>query len=387
MDESKRAKEDDEVPNALPKRQRHNEPDVQAKAEEQIVTDVLCKHSDLLLPYLDRVSWNRLCMMNSQIYKCSRSMSPPWPQKLIRVGSTINSVAFSADSEWLACGSDDGIVRLWNKRNGNCSLLEGHEESISCVSFSPNGKMLASGSHDQSIRLWKLDAKSSKMLLGQEQAIRSIAFSPSGLTLASGPFDGGEARLWDVNERCCIKTFSTPLLWSVAFSPDGASLATGGSSISLWDLENDDDSFSPSSIIDKKKEPVRSLEYSRNGLFLLSIVGFTVNIWRLSNGSLEKALRGHKIYCACFSPNGELVAAGHDDGSGAVRIWTMKDRDDKCCLAVSPHVHRYEEEEEEDNDADVTACVNSVAFTLDGQNLACGGDEGSIFLWDTRRFL
>jgi WD40 repeat protein len=48
----------------------------------------------------------------------------------------------------------------------------------------------------------------------------------------------------------------------------------------------------------------------------------------------------------------------------------MHDRDANG-LAVSLHVHRNEEDD--DCDDDLTARVNSVAFTSDGQNLASGG--------------
>jgi WD40 repeat protein len=296
MNEIKRAS-DDEMPNALRKRQRHKEPtrvtsltmvdisralgaipgefgallggkilekridgdqlldwlnSVESKAEEPIVTDVFCKHFDLFGPFLDRVSWDRLRIANSHIYNCSRSITPPWPQKVLQLSSPVNSVEFSSDGECLACGSDDGIVRVWNGRNGSCTLLEGHTRLVSCVSFSPDTKILASGSCDRSIRLWKLDDKSHRLLVGHNAAILSIAFSPSGSSLASGCCDG-EVRLWDVDDGRCVRTITTQYQHAlVAFSPDGATLAAGGfgKSICLWDLEADDDSSSPSSIIE-----------------------------------------------------------------------------------------------------------------------------------------
>jgi WD40 repeat protein len=36
---------------------------------------------------------------------------------------------------------------------------------------------------------------------------------------------------------------------------------------------------------------------------------------------------------------------------------------------------------------DLTPTVKSVAFTPNGQNLASGGQDSSIFLWDTRKLL
>ena len=357
-------------------------------AEEPIATDVLCKHSHLFLPYLDRVSWDRLCIANRQIYNCSRSVSLLWPQKIIRVGSPVNSVAISSDGEYLASGSDDGIVRFWNGRNGSCTLLEGHTECIISVAFSPHRNILASGSLDQSIRLWKLDDQSHRLLEGHNASIRSIAFSPSGLSLASVAY-GGEVRLWDITmDRCArIITRKVEYVRGVAFSPDGATLAVGGSSpIHLWDLEADNDSGSPSNILKTNRQAngEGSLVYSPNGNLLASVCG-DIEIYRLSDGSLEKTLTNPFCISSCaFSPNGELVASGNENG--LVRLWNMNDRDDNCCLAGSPHMHRDEYDEDIDED-DLMEDVGSVAFTPNGQTLASGGQDGTIFLWDTRPFL
>ena len=111
-----------------------------------------------------------------------------------------------------------------------------------------------------------------------------------------------------------------------------------------------------------------------------------MKIWRASDGSLEKDIScTDRIFSASFSPNGQLLASG--DVDGALRLWNINDRDANC-LAVSPHVHRYEDDDDDDHDEDdLTACVNSVAFTPNGQNLASGSQDGNIFLWDTRKFL
>ena len=166
--------------------------------------DVVCKHSDLIRPFLDRVAWDRLCSTNSQIYNDSRSVTPPWPQKVLRVGSGVNSVVFLSDGEWLACGSEDLMVRLWNGRNGNCTLLEGHTGCIHCVTFSPNGEILASESEDKSIRLWKLDDRSHILLEGRTGKVTAVAFYRLGHHLPLFPiverFVNGMLKMEDVFE-------------------------------------------------------------------------------------------------------------------------------------------------------------------------------------------
>jgi WD40 repeat protein len=272
--------------------------------------------------------------------------------------------------------------------------LEGHTQRVTCISFSPNGKFLASGSGDQLIRLWKLDDQSHRLLEGHNGTVTSIAFSPSGSSLASVSHGCGEVRLWAINAGRCTRIFFTrknQFVESVAFSPDGATLATGGDIICLWDLEADHYSSSRSSILAKDVLGMHfeDVVYSPNGNFLASLGCCTLRIWRLSGGSLEKALIGHNYFSTCFSPNGKLLASG--DNVGTVRLSTMNDLDANC-LAVSPYIHRFEEDDDDDDDDDsdddddLGAYVCSVNFSPNGQNLASGGYDGNIFLWDTRKF-
>ena len=361
---------------------------VEAPEEEPVVTDVFCKHSDLLLPYLQRVPWDRLCSMNRQIYDCSRSVTPLWPQKLLQVGSPIISMAFSSDGEWLACGSDDGTVRLWNGRNGNCTLLEGHTQAIECVAFSPNEKMLASGSQDHLIRLWKLDDQSHRLLEGHNGGVESIAFSPSGSLLASVSFDVGEVRLWDIKDGRCTRIITTnpDENMSVAFSPVGATLAVGGFCIRLWDkVEADDDSNSPSRIIETNDQAAHSLVYSLNGSLLASVWEDTVSIWRVSDGSLVNSVKSQHNGSATLSPNGKLVATGCEGGPGVALLWSINDGAANI-LAGCPYVH-CNEDDNDDEDNDEPEGIISLAFATNGQTLATGGEDGNIFLWDTRKFL
>jgi WD40 repeat protein len=108
-----------------------------------------------VLPLLDRVSCNHLCATFKELYEASRIVDSPWPQKSLRshLGSVMLSVAFSPDGGLLASGSGDGIIRISDRRNGQCSILEGHTDIVLSLSFSPDGTLLASGSFDRTIRL------------------------------------------------------------------------------------------------------------------------------------------------------------------------------------------------------------------------------------------
>lgn len=70
---------------------------------------------------------------------------------------SVTILAFSTDSDILAYGNKDGIIRLWDYSLGNeLTPFKGHVAPINALSFSPDGKLLASGSVDGAIFLWNI---------------------------------------------------------------------------------------------------------------------------------------------------------------------------------------------------------------------------------------
>jgi WD40 repeat protein len=69
----------------------------------------------------------------------------------------ITAISFSLDSKFLATGSADNTVKVWNVFTQKpVATLKRHTLNVIAVAFSPDRKTLASGSLDETIRLWDL---------------------------------------------------------------------------------------------------------------------------------------------------------------------------------------------------------------------------------------
>ncbi|CAL5432533.1 unnamed protein product [Camellia sinensis] len=68
----------------------------------------------------------------------------------------IRSCFGGLNSTFIASGSEDSQVYIWNRRSSNpVEVLSGHSMTVNCVSWNPKRpQMLASASDDQTIRVW-----------------------------------------------------------------------------------------------------------------------------------------------------------------------------------------------------------------------------------------
>ena len=98
-----------------------------------------------------------------------------------------------------------------------------YDESEPLICPSPDGTtsaFLASGSHDATIKLWNANTgECLRTLEGHGSSVRTVAFSPDGAPLASGS-DDATIKLWNANTGECLRTLERVSLLTVAFSPD-----------------------------------------------------------------------------------------------------------------------------------------------------------------------
>jgi len=132
--------------------------------------------------------------------------------KLQDQDANITASAFSQDGKYLALGSVNGIVRVWEVASGaKVSELRGHlsaefDGQIQHISFSPDGKHLVTGSVDRTARLWEIKSGIQVAVSpDHEDSVTDADFGPGGKHLVTM---GGGVRLWDAETGATI--FSIP---------------------------------------------------------------------------------------------------------------------------------------------------------------------------------
>jgi WD40 repeat protein len=277
---------------------------------------------------------------------------------------SVESVAWSPNSQWIASASADKTVQVWDASSGSRLLTyTDHSDSVESVAWSPDGKRIASASNDKTVQVW--DASSGSLLLTYKDhagGLNSVAWSPDGKRIASASNDK-TVQVWDASDGSLQLTYKghSDSVEIVAWSPDGKRITSGSvDSVLVWDAIITSNSLV---LYRGHASNVNSVAWSPDGKHIASAsADKTVQVWGASDGSLLLPYTGHTSYVnsAAWSPDGKHIASA----SKTVQVW-----DASAGSLLLPYTGH-------------TSYVNSVAWSLDGKRIASASADKTVQVWD-----
>lgn len=153
-------------------------------------------------------------------------------------------IAFSPDGQMLATGGKMGQpIRVWDVATGKAILdLAGeHEMIVTRLLFSRNGTELISGDFDGIVVVWDLkNGKAKRAFDIRSQGLKCLTWIGDGSMIAAGGYDG-KLKMIDIEseEEVGSAPAHKECVYSIASTEDGRLLATGGADqvTILWKTE------------------------------------------------------------------------------------------------------------------------------------------------------
>jgi serine/threonine protein kinase len=147
-----------------------------------------------------------------------------------RNDASVWAAVFAGSEDRVAAAGHDWLVALW--QTGTMStpdaVLQGHDNAVQALAADPAGRWLASGSADSTVKLWNLENKELRRTLrGSGDFVSTLGFSPDGAILAAGSLDGS-IKLWSAATGRSLRTIAghTTRVTSVAFAAGGDVIAS-----------------------------------------------------------------------------------------------------------------------------------------------------------------
>jgi len=309
------------------------------------------------------------------------------------------ALAWSPDGKYIASGSRDKTVRIWDVITGEDSLVYGsHHACLLSLAWSPGVRNhIASGDTNGVVQVWEaFTGRNIVSYRGHIRFVRSVAWSTDGQYIASGgDYGDSTVQVWQAftGKRICthkgqyrVFTVAWNPVWGTGYlspredalpggqvMPDDSTSSSRGRNciasgsfdgvVQVWEL--DDLECAERNMLSYRGHtgPVYNVSWSPDGMYLVSGGhDATLRVWEAVAGNTILTYNGHTrpIKAVAWSPGGRYIASGGEDAT--LQIWEA---------ATGRHVATYGEH---------TSWIRALVWSPDGQYIA-SASEDTVRVW------
>jgi WD40 repeat protein len=301
-------------------------------------------------------------------------------------GCYIYSICYSPDGQLLLSAASDRMAILWDAETGEqLRKYSGHNEQVVRAIFSNDGSHVATCDREGILRVW--DTNSAKLLntiTDKSTRIHNCIFNADGkkiICISDMAITGSKVTddqkvqtsidIWDwvtkTKERSLLG--HSDIITSMTCAKDGSKLITASmdKTVKIWDMARYGDpktieigfgirslwvnadatrvlagSHGAQGICEydaisgKQVRNIRAegtVEFSKSGEMFVTAQnlrpqkGDDIRVYKTKTGALVRRLIGHEdmTYAASFSPDGNRIATGSNDGT--IKIWRLREDD------------------------------------------------------------
>uniref|UniRef100_A0A8C7F952 Notchless protein homolog 1 n=1 Tax=Oncorhynchus kisutch TaxID=8019 RepID=A0A8C7F952_ONCKI len=269
------------------------------------------------------------------------------------------------ECRYLASSSKDGAVRVWDVVLGRCErILTGHTQSVTCVKWGGDG-LLYTSSQDRTIKVWRAkDGVQCRTLQGHAHWVNTLALS-TDYVLRTGAFEPADATINPQDQTGTFEELKEKALqrYNKVRGEAPERLVSGSDDFTLF-LWNPAEDKKPLARLTGHSALINEVLFSPDTRLLASAsFDKSIKIWDGRTGKYLQSLRGHvaAVYQVAWSADSRLMVSGSSDST--LKVWDIKTG--KLHTDLPGHADE----------------VFAVDWSPDGQRVVSGGKDKCLRIW------
>ena len=277
------------------------------------------------------------------------------------IGRRVSNVALSRTGKWLAAGTSQGKITVWDQGRGTAPRqIDFRRGSLNDLQFSPDEHLLAIAGRDLGIYAPEQPA-GPRLLRSDEENYGTVRFSRDGQTIlvitGRGLIETIDTRSGATRVQVCCSTIGG----EVAFTPDGQAFANAGHWPRVWEARSGH--LIARLTKDRQFYTLGPIAFdSSRGTILMGSQDGRVYAWDLATRQLAAMSGAQPDYVdtLAVSPSGWVIYAGFGK---TLRLWNPQTGQEYSFPAARP--------------------TSNLILGPDGTLIIFGTADGEIEFWDT----